>query len=227
MMTDNYGVQIEKLQATINQQAAEIDRLNAENEQMKSQFAGNVTIVKERFYPADKEMVEQLKAENDRLNAKVAELQEALQDLYSQGCGMPKSCDHDYHCVCPGEKAKAALSSTDTTWLDRKVAEAKREALEEAVTNITRLSEWNSTVRNCAEELQRMVNDEIIGLLMKNGVLKLSIFGLDDVYAARSEQFIQFASDLLAIQREKDAKIAVSRPECSQQIVDAIRNQED
>lgn len=34
----------------------------------------------------------------------------ALEDMLAQGGGMPKSCGHEFYCVCPGEKAIAAIA---------------------------------------------------------------------------------------------------------------------
>ncbi len=127
---------IAALQSTITQQAAENERLNAENEQMKSQFAGNVTIVKEKFCSADKEMIEQLRAENERLNARVAELRNALTLCLGAIIEMtPCAADECKQTQTEWkdeaeEVARKALASTDTTWLDRKIAEAKRATLE-------------------------------------------------------------------------------------------------
>jgi hypothetical protein len=45
-----------------------------------------------------------------RLASAAPELLEALEDLYAQACGMPKSCGHEFTCVCPDDKAKAAIT---------------------------------------------------------------------------------------------------------------------
>lgn len=37
-------------------------------------------------------------------------LRAALQDVMAQLCGQSKSCGHDYHCICPGNAARAALA---------------------------------------------------------------------------------------------------------------------
>lgn len=39
----------------------------------------------------------------------------ALEDLYAQGCGMPKTCGHEFVCVCPGDKARAAIAKARGT----------------------------------------------------------------------------------------------------------------
>ena len=46
----------------------------------------------------------------ERLRAEKAELHEALSDMWAEASGAPKSCGHDFACVCPGEEAKAALA---------------------------------------------------------------------------------------------------------------------
>ena len=36
-------------------------------------------------------------------------LSDALRDFYNSHCGQPKSCGHEYFCVCPGDKAKELI----------------------------------------------------------------------------------------------------------------------
>lgn len=36
-------------------------------------------------------------------------LHSALKDLYNSHSGLPKSCGHEYFCVCPSEKAKELI----------------------------------------------------------------------------------------------------------------------
>lgn len=50
---------------------------------------------------------------NTVLAAAAPALLEALEDLYNQDCGRYdlKSCGHLFVCVCPGDKAKAAIAA--------------------------------------------------------------------------------------------------------------------
>lgn len=117
-------------QAAQAAQQQEIDKLNA-------QLSGSVTIVKEKFYPADKEMVEHLRAENERLSAKVAELRHALTlclgaIIEMTPCAADECKQSQAEWKDEAEKlARKTLASTDTTWLDRKLEEAKREQREQ------------------------------------------------------------------------------------------------
>ena len=77
--------------------------------------------------PASRSQIRLLKLHIDKrlddLEAKVkaisviSPMQEAAPDLYAAladieaaHCGMPKSCGHDYECVCTGNAARAALA---------------------------------------------------------------------------------------------------------------------
>lgn len=44
-----------------------------------------------------------------RLISAAPDMYEALKDIVALHSGMPKSCGHTFHCVCPWEKAHAAL----------------------------------------------------------------------------------------------------------------------
>ena len=46
---------------------------------------------------------------NARLIAAAPELGEALLLYFQQASGGPKSCGHEFDCICPGDKALAAL----------------------------------------------------------------------------------------------------------------------
>ena len=52
-------------------------------------------------------------AEIARLREQVRVLRDALKDHYAAACGMPKSCGHEYQCICTGDKARAALAATE------------------------------------------------------------------------------------------------------------------
>lgn len=47
-----------------------------------------------------------------KLESQNADLLEALEDMLNQGCGeyQKKSCGHNFYCVCPGDKAVAAIA---------------------------------------------------------------------------------------------------------------------
>lgn len=110
--------------------------------------------------------IDRLNAENERLNAKMAESRNALTLCLGAIIEMtPCAADECKQTQTEWkddaeEVARKALASTDTTWLDRKLAEAKREMLEEA-------AKWfeedgctllPSSVE-CAVELRRMGAD--------------------------------------------------------------------
>lgn len=97
----------------------EIARLNADNKELRAQFAGSVTFVRVLQF---EEMIEQLRAENERLNAKVVELSDYLHRAISA-----KDSIEVYKIL---DESKKAIVSIDTTWLDRKMTEAKRDALQ-------------------------------------------------------------------------------------------------
>jgi len=43
----------------------------------------------------------------------VDELHLALKDLYNSHAGVPKSCGHEYFCVCPSDSAKKLIEKYD------------------------------------------------------------------------------------------------------------------
>jgi hypothetical protein len=85
----------------------EIDALKARIAELESQFAGNVTIVKEKFYPADEAIIEQLKAERDELLARNAQMVEVLKQ---SGCG----CECETHGFGCGYARDNALNQEST-----------------------------------------------------------------------------------------------------------------
>ena len=117
----------------------------------KTHFADDATLA---HIEAQRQEIDRLNAENERLNAKGAQLREALLAIRSKDMSIwTMYINAEELCV-------KALASTDTTWLDRKLAEAKREMLEEA-------AKWfeedgctllPSSVE-CAVELRRMGAD--------------------------------------------------------------------
>lgn len=59
----------------------------------------------DQYEPARKQ------AEHDaHLIAAAPELYEALEDMLAESFGAEKSCGHDFTCICPEEKARAALA---------------------------------------------------------------------------------------------------------------------
>jgi hypothetical protein len=50
--------------------------------------------------------------EQERIRNAAPALLEALEDMLNQGCGNyeKKSCKHDFYCVCPEDKARAAIA---------------------------------------------------------------------------------------------------------------------
>ena len=40
---------------------------------------------------------------------RIAELETAVKDLLAEKSGQPKSCGHNFYCVCPGDKAQALV----------------------------------------------------------------------------------------------------------------------
>ena len=108
--------------------------------------------------------ITELEAENEQLNAKVAQLLEALEarksaDKYCRmynhiGAEVQENCAESQQQA--EELAEKALTSTDTTWLDRKIAEALEKAAkwfeEDGCTLLP------SSVE-CAVELRRMAAD--------------------------------------------------------------------
>jgi hypothetical protein len=61
-----------------------------------------------RSHPADSVANERDEA-NARLIAAAPDLGEALLLYFQAACGGTKSCGHEYDCICPGDKALAAL----------------------------------------------------------------------------------------------------------------------
>jgi hypothetical protein len=43
----------------------------------------------------------------------VGNLHLALKDLRNSHCGLPKSCGHDFNCVCPSDKARELIEFFD------------------------------------------------------------------------------------------------------------------
>lgn len=51
-----------------------------------------------------------VKKEDMALIAAAPELLEALQDFMAESSGKPKSCGHDFECICRFDKARAAIA---------------------------------------------------------------------------------------------------------------------
>ena len=137
-------------------QQQEIDILESvvKTQQLQNQLAtACIERAQEKLATAN-QTIDRLNAENERLNAKGAQLREALLAIRSKDMSIwTMYINAEELCV-------KALANTDTTWLDRKMAEAKREMLEEA-------AKWfeedgctllPSSVE-CAVELRRMGAD--------------------------------------------------------------------
>lgn len=52
-------------------------------------------------------------AELARLRAAKAELLAALKDIMANSVGNPKSCGHEWHCVCAWDAARAAIRKAE------------------------------------------------------------------------------------------------------------------
>ena len=50
---------------------------------------------------------------NARLIAAAPELLQALRDMVAAASGQPKSCGHEFDCVCPFEAARAAIRKAE------------------------------------------------------------------------------------------------------------------
>jgi len=92
------------------------------------QAAGKVTIVKEKFYPADKELIDKLQTDNLRLReAFQSILPSSLSDAQEFFCD---ECGCDEHCPaeCEYRTAYKILASTDSSnWLAEQKAQWRRE----------------------------------------------------------------------------------------------------
>jgi len=93
-----------------------IEQLQAE---LAATTAGKVTIVKEKFYPADKELIEKLQADN----AQLREACIAAESAFITQVGA------DYNNVVHAAvlKLKQVLISTESNWLDEQKAQWRRE----------------------------------------------------------------------------------------------------
>lgn len=98
-----------------------------------SMFADRLACLEARDQYWQKENVG-LREERDALSAQNERMREALEDMLAQASGTKKHCGHDFECVCPGDKTRAALSLPARDCLKerdaRKAAEVLREAAE-------------------------------------------------------------------------------------------------
>ena len=142
--------------AEIHRLQSQVDRLMAE---LATMTAGKVTLVKEKFYPADKELIEQLQADNARLREILQSTVSTLQEYASSN---PK---HYYRKVLQDPNGvhaalaivNEALASTDSSnWLAEQKAQWRREVLLAASDALKRSVEWDQKEHRWLSDWERV-----------------------------------------------------------------------
>jgi len=129
---------------------------------------GKVTIVKEKFYPADKELIEQLQADNARLREEFDELTNLPIKWYvseREARFVFATTDDRDEFVKYIIGVKALASTDSSNWLQEQKAQWRREVLEEAAQWFDETDPWSygderTVRRNVQEELRRMAKEQ-------------------------------------------------------------------
>ena len=119
---------------------------------------GKVTIVKEKFYPADKELIDKHQADKEQLR-EWANKSACVMASFISASALPDSTAWGEIAVEAARLLNTSIASTDSSnWLAEQKAQWRREVLEEAANNM--VSNPAESWPSAAEELRRMAKEQ-------------------------------------------------------------------